>query len=455
MPDKKYLKWNGSSWIFQKKVTPELAEALGQKSLVYNKSLKTDSLKTAQALRHQELALLQNKDLQQKIKTKYADVRKKLERMNDEELDWEREKSGDELTSEYPHLGSNQWKAMSAEEKLASGLPLSETTEEQLHYELVQAIQNEDENYKPPKKTRLKLQDSFDRVMIEKKNIADKTRISFQSALSSFCGYLGKEASEIYVYNIKRITVKEYILAIRETPKSNGEYYATSTIAKNLSNLNALWKHCRDEEELQGISPFVEQTALVDGKERGVSSNKKKRVNWEFDELKKIIDSIEDNKKLDKLFILIGWYTGARLNEIFSLTAKDIHTEKETGIQYFAIKEEWVGKSVSATRFTPLHKDLISLIKDFKGWTRPTSDSYSKMFTRAKRKQGFTHPKKVFHSIRGNTITNFEILSCPENITAQIVGHKHGGQTMSYGYYSSGVHQKMLKEWVDKLPSII
>ena len=93
MPDKKYLKWNGSSWIFQKKVTPELAEALGQKSLVYNKSLKTDSLKTAQALRHQELALLQNKDLQQKIKTKYADVRKKLERMNDEELDWEREKS--------------------------------------------------------------------------------------------------------------------------------------------------------------------------------------------------------------------------------------------------------------------------------------------------------------------------------------------------------------------------
>jgi integrase len=454
MPDKKYLKWNGSSWIFQKRITPELAKALGQESLVYNKSLQTDSLKTAQALRHQELALLQNKDLQQKITTKYADVRKKLERMDDKELDWKLEKLGEELTREYPHLGHPEWENLSDEEKKASNLPQSETLDERLHYELMNAIQNEDSTYKPPKRTRLTLQDSFDRVMVEKKNIADKTRVSFKSALSSFCGFLGKEANQIYVYDIKRITVKEYILAIRETPKSNGEYYATSTISKNLSNLNALWKHCRDEEELQGLSPFVEQTALVDGKEKSESSNKKKRTNWELDELKEIINSLDD--ELDKLFIYIAWYTGARLSEIFALTPKDIRTEKETGIQYFAFKEDWDGKSESATRFTPIHKDLIPLLEGFNGWTRGTNnpDAYSKMFTRAKRKLGYDDKKKVFHSIRGNVSTNFEILKCPENISAQIVGHKQSGRTMTYGYYSSGVNQKILKEWVDKLPTL-
>ena len=142
MPDKKYLKWNGSSWIFQKRITPELAKALGQESLVYNKSLQTDSLKTAQALRHQELALLQNKDLQQKITTKYADVRKKLERMDDKELDWKLEKLGEELTREYPHLGHPEWENLSDEEKKASNLPQSETLDERLHYELMNAIQN-------------------------------------------------------------------------------------------------------------------------------------------------------------------------------------------------------------------------------------------------------------------------------------------------------------------------
>jgi len=455
MPDKKYLKWNGSSWIFQKKITQEMAKALGQNSLVINKSLRTDSLKTAQALRHQELALLQNLDVKRKIQAKYADMRKILERKSDDELYYEGEKLGDGLSSKYPHLGHPEFDNLSTEEKLASGMPLSETTEEQLHWELMNAIKNEDNNYKPPKETRLTLQDCFNRVMVEKKNIADKTRKSFKSALTSFCGYLGKEANEIYVYNIKRITVKEYILAVRETPKADGTAYATSSISKNLSHLNAFWKHCRDEEELQGISPFSEQTALVDGKERGVSSNKKKRVNWEFDELKKIIDSIEGNE-LDKLMIYIAWYTGARIGDIFPLTSKDIHTEKETGIQYFAFKEDWIGKSDPTTRFTPVHKDLIPLIKDFKGWSRPSAGAYGKMFFRVKRKQGFIHPKKVFHSIRGNTITNFEILGCPENITAQIVGHQGmRGTSMSYGYYSSGVNQKILKQWVDKLPSIV
>ena len=43
--DTKYIKWNGSSWIFQKKISDRVAKLLGQKSNVYNKSLQTASLK--------------------------------------------------------------------------------------------------------------------------------------------------------------------------------------------------------------------------------------------------------------------------------------------------------------------------------------------------------------------------------------------------------------------------
>ena len=45
--DTKYLKFNGSSWVFQKRLTPAEQEYLGVKTKVHNKSLETDSRKDA------------------------------------------------------------------------------------------------------------------------------------------------------------------------------------------------------------------------------------------------------------------------------------------------------------------------------------------------------------------------------------------------------------------------
>ena len=55
--DTKYLKFNGSSWVFQKRLTPAEQEHLGVKTKVHNKSLETDSRKEACNKRDVILAL--------------------------------------------------------------------------------------------------------------------------------------------------------------------------------------------------------------------------------------------------------------------------------------------------------------------------------------------------------------------------------------------------------------
>ena len=135
-PDTKYLKFNGISYISQKKISKDLAKALGQKSLVYNKSLNTNSLKTAQALRIQQLAYLQNLETTHKINTKYEDVRARFESIPEEQLEYELERPTEELSFESQHLGHPEWESMTKEEEKASGLPLDVPLEDDLSYKV-------------------------------------------------------------------------------------------------------------------------------------------------------------------------------------------------------------------------------------------------------------------------------------------------------------------------------
>lgn len=452
MADTKYLKKIGNTWVFQKKVNKDLAKALGQSSLVYNKSLKTDSLKEAQALRYQELALLDNLLERERIKEKFGDVLKQIDYLSHEDIDHKLNILDDELKNEYPHLGSTVWEAMSEDEKRASGLPLSETLMENLEYGILKDKQSGKRNYQPPISTRLTLEDCLERILIEKRSLKDKSRKSYTSAANSFAGFLGKKPSKIYMFQIKRAVVRDYVLSQRDVVGK-----ASSTISKNLSHLGTLWKLARDLEELESVNPYEEQGHVARGTanvEKG--ENKKTRMNWKHNELIRIVNGISGNKQeTDKLFIYIAWFTGARLGEIYRITPEDILFDEEYEVQHIAIHE---GKSESAVRKVPIHKDLYPLLRDFKGWERSgTPDVYSKMFTRAKEKAGYIgtkYGKKVFHSIRGNTITELEIAGVAESTVAQIVGHKDRGQTMSFGYYSSGKVLSQLKESVDKIPNI-
>jgi|TARA_B100002003_G_C14092769_1_gene525595 integrase len=436
--DKKYLKWNGSSWIFQKKIDQRVAKLLGQKSNVYNESLRTDSLREAQGLRHQKIAWLNKLKEAEDINPSYADVMSQYSSMSENELNFKRDLLSEHIESEYGHLGHPEWENLSDEEKKLSNLPTKVDAKNDLEFKVLSQLVNKDPNFLPPQTSRLTLKDALDKHLKEiESDIAYKTVGKYKNSVNQFQIFIGQK--DVYVYSIQRIHVRDFITSLKEVEK------AKSTIVNYISNLGSIWDYARDAENLNTPNPF--HGHRIASKKKG---NKKFYKNWKPKDLNKVIDALEDD--LDKLPVYIAWHTGSRINECYSVKPKDIKVDKETKIKYIAIKEEWDGKTEAITRNVPIHKQLEEKLKDFTGFKRPTSDAYGRVFARKKKSLGFTKKKNSFHSIRGNASTNLERLQCPSHIASQIVGHKDKGDSFTYNYYSEGAGLKVLKEWVDKLP---
>lgn len=146
--------------------------------------------------------------------------------------------------------------------------------------------------------------------------------------------------------------------------------------------------------------------------------------------------------------LMIGAYTGMRLEEIFSITRSDLQDN-------FIIVRG--AKTVAGGRKVPVHSGLKSLIlklleqaqgKDgylvhssSKNTYGIRSDPFSKKFSRFLRANEYGK-EYVFHSIRKTVATTLQQADVPELITANILGHKIG--TMSYGLYSAGASDEQM-----------
>ena len=75
-------------------------------------------------------------------------------------------------------------------------------------------------------------------------------------------------------------------------------------------------------------------------------------------------------------------------------------------------------------------------------------DAIGKKFTRLKKAMGFDD-RHVFHSIRKTVVTILRNAGAPEDVVADIVGHKIN--TMTYGLYSGEVSLAVKRETLDKL----
>ena len=83
--DTKYLKFNGSSWVFQKRLTPAEQEYLGVRTKVHNKSLETDSRKDA-CVKRDAILLQLSKARQQDKSPQYSALLEKYQGYSKEEL---------------------------------------------------------------------------------------------------------------------------------------------------------------------------------------------------------------------------------------------------------------------------------------------------------------------------------------------------------------------------------
>ncbi len=168
---------------------------------------------------------------------------------------------------------------------------------------------------------------------------------------------------------------------------------------------------------------------------------------------------------------LLGMYTGARLNEIASLTCDDVKYEE--GIWYFDINDEEESKSLkteAAKRKVPVHPDLIQAgfmvfyddakLKRKKGdrlldgltfnriskWGRKLSRWFNDQFLK---EIGVKRKEKVFHSFRHTVITKLSQAEVQLPIIQNLVGHEPN--TVTTAVYTHGYALQQLQDGINKL----
>lgn len=164
--------------------------------------------------------------------------------------------------------------------------------------------------------------------------------------------------------------------------------------------------------------------------------NKKRREYFRPEQVKTLLTELAKEKSgllnsdMKYWGLMIGLYTGARLNEVSSLTPDDVRQDKKTGIWYFDINDEEEQKRLkteAAKRYVPIHSVLLEhgfltyveevrkkngkglrllyglTFDEKEGWGRKLGRWFNDVFLPKVelKKQGVS-----FHSLRHTVITN-------------------------------------------------
>jgi integrase len=220
---------------------------------------------------------------------------------------------------------------------------------------------------------------------------------------------------------------------------------SASSVNRIMSSCRNFYVYLKFVNELPklNIDPFI----VPDQFKRSKNKNAINKVNsWLPFAQNEVVDlynlSIKNNDVDLSNLILIGAYTGARIEELCSLRLSDINIIDSS----FQVVD---AKTVAGNRVVPIHssiqpkiEELISNSKDgylLSGLTLnkygDRSNAIGKRFGRMKLNAGYSS-LYVFHSIRKTLITALENAGVSENCTADIVGHEK--PRITYGLYSGG-----------------
>ena len=234
-----------------------------------------------------------------------------------------------------------------------------------------------------------------------------------------------------------------------------------STFQRTLSNYKSFFKYLKSIKEIPKSvkNPFDEiDLSSVHTSFKGSPGLKKTRSWTPFakQEVETLYDSAvgSADNPLSHL-ILIGAYTGMRIEEICSLKIDDVDMVKRA----ITIVD---AKTKAGERTIPIHSEVqntVTLLKNtssdgylLSGLTSnkygDRSNAIGKRFGRLKKKLG--HPEtKVFHSIRKTFTTLLENEGVTENVAADIIGHEK--PRITYGLYSGGASLDVMRDAIEKI----
>ena len=242
--------------------------------------------------------------------------------------------------------------------------------------------------------------------------------------------------------------------------------------AKTINSHIQMFKMFFDWSERHGHSPHT----LFEGmKVKKDKASETERKPFTRDQVRLIYTELTQNpsgllrKDSHKWGMLLGMFTGARLNEICQLDVADV--QQEGGLWFLNITDEGEGKKSiktrAAKRKVPLHSELIQLglldfvdsrrsrARLFPDFSYSVNGGYGRNLGRWCNesflpKLGIKEPGLVFHCLRHTVVTRLGQSGVPEPIIQCIVGHARHGVTQDV-YLREGYTLGQLSAAIEKL----
>ena len=412
--DTRSLRQRGNVWFIQKRLSPTLAKHLGKKIL--QQSTQTGDLDEACRIRDRVLVELSDVEAQLKGQASQRQQRRMFLEARD-------------------HLKETSASLIGPDPR--DPVTLSDVVDPEKLPEIeLDAFQSVQQGHIPNRyrlSLRGALEDWTESPLIERK---PSTISKNTLAVGLLLGHLGEE--DCSLADITRSKVKDFVTTQLGTGKTR------QTISNYLSGLSAIWNHAEYsmEEELPSGNPF-----------KGHNLKPKATVRH-YDQFTRadveaIFSATEDNRGIYYVLPRLGFYTGARIDELCSLKVTDIIQRQ--GIWCLAIRE---GKNSNATREVPLHPEIkqgvLDQLRDGKASGREylfaeaeatkrrdgkKSPKFSQWFSRLINKILSKGDRNIcFHSFRTTAITIMGDAGQREEIIVWVTGHERGLTTANRVY---------------------
>jgi len=242
--------------------------------------------------------------------------------------------------------------------------------------------------------------------------------------------------------------------------------------AKTINSHIQMFKMFFDWAERHGHSPHTLFEGMKVKKDRASDTERKP---FSPDQARLIFTELTANpsglvrKDSHKWGMLLGMFTGARLNEICQLDIADV--QQDGDIWFLNITDEGDEtksvKSKAGRRKVPLHSELIRLgfldfvdsrrngTRLFPDYSYAANGGYGRNLGRCCNesflpKLGIKLPGLVFHSLRHTVVTRLGQANVPEPIIQCIVGHARSGVTQEV-YLREGYTLAQLSDAIGKL----
>lgn len=248
-------------------------------------------------------------------------------------------------------------------------------------------------------------------------------------------------------------TVDTWLKSLDRAPATLSQYLMAGTAFwKWAMKYDSGWREIYQDK----VNPFVGHDLPQGG--GADTAGKDREIYTRADTLKLQRAALDNDDQPLADLIALGWYTGARIEELCRLTKDSVIAVD--GVQCFDFPKS---KSKASKRVVPIHPSLLAAVdrlsKDSTdAFLIPTesADKYgkrshaiSKAFGRLRTAAGFSK-LHVFHSFRHTVVTELIRADVPDALAKELVGHETGSVT--HDVYSKGASTAQKLAAISKLP---